>query len=338
MENKHYFLSANTSEGFYNFFDYSLDVSKKGYTYVLKGGSGTGKSTLMRKVGEYFEELGERVEYFHCSSDVSSLDGIRIVDRNVAVLDGTSPHVREANIAGVDSKIINLGDSISDEVRSKRADIEKLVNLKKKNYALVYSALKAAGRVYKLNYELEDQIKKPSKNLVEKILNQLNLENLGGMGSKRQLFRTVMFEDGEINFDKTNSYSKLLKIKAGITQGAQALEEVSNILQQKGYHVICFHDYLSPCHLESLLIEEVDTLIVRVPRDLRISSQSDVEILLDNDVIVDTLLQEASMYLQKARDCHFKIENIYSKFVDFSAHQEITSEIIQDIQTNFRSF
>ena len=131
MESKHYFLSANTNEGFCNYFDFATSPARDGYVYILKGGSGTGKSTLMKNVGKFFGGLGESIEFFHCSSDPESLDGVLIRERNVAVVDGTSPHVREANIPGADSKIINLGESISDSIRTKRKEIEKLYIKKK---------------------------------------------------------------------------------------------------------------------------------------------------------------------------------------------------------------
>ena len=68
MESKHYFLSANTNEGFCNYFDFATSRARDGYVYILKGGSGTGKSTLMKNVGKFFGGLGESIEFFHCSS------------------------------------------------------------------------------------------------------------------------------------------------------------------------------------------------------------------------------------------------------------------------------
>ena len=77
MKTHKYLASANTSLGFKNCFN-SINTTKNAFTYILKGGPGTGKSTLMKKIGKYFEDKGLFVEYFYCSSDANSLDGVRI--------------------------------------------------------------------------------------------------------------------------------------------------------------------------------------------------------------------------------------------------------------------
>ena len=44
---------------------------KEYYTYILKGGSGVGKSSMMKKVGERFAK-SEHVTCFYCSLDPDS--------------------------------------------------------------------------------------------------------------------------------------------------------------------------------------------------------------------------------------------------------------------------
>ncbi len=87
-----YFLGANTPGGFYSLMDKLLDPSKARAIYILKGGPGCGKSTLMKKLGAWAEELGHTPEYIWCSGDPDSLDGVIFPDLGVAVADGTAPH------------------------------------------------------------------------------------------------------------------------------------------------------------------------------------------------------------------------------------------------------
>ena len=42
---------------------------------------------------------GERIVYINCSGDPDSLDGAIFLDRNAAIVDGTSPHVLEPTYA-----------------------------------------------------------------------------------------------------------------------------------------------------------------------------------------------------------------------------------------------
>ena len=88
-----YFLAANSSSGFVSFFDELSNPEDDWRLFILKGGPGTGKSSLMKAIGAHMSALGKRVEFLHCSSDPSSLDGIILWEDKVCFSDGTAPHV-----------------------------------------------------------------------------------------------------------------------------------------------------------------------------------------------------------------------------------------------------
>jgi MoxR-like ATPase len=90
---RHFFPGGNTSHGFHSFYDYIISQDTARRKICIKGGPGTGKSTLMKNIGTFFNDKGYDIEYHHCSSDNNSLDGIVINALNVAILDGTAPHV-----------------------------------------------------------------------------------------------------------------------------------------------------------------------------------------------------------------------------------------------------
>lgn len=90
---RHLFPGGNTSKGFYSFYHYIISQDTARRKICIKGGPGTGKSTLMKSIGTFFNDKGYDIEYHHCSSDNNSLDGIVIKQLNIALLDGTAPHV-----------------------------------------------------------------------------------------------------------------------------------------------------------------------------------------------------------------------------------------------------
>lgn len=90
----HFFLGANSGQGFQNLFPRFCAPENHHDLIVLKGGPGAGKSTLMRTVGRAMEERGEQVEYLYCSGDPQSLDGVHIPRIRTAIVDGTAPHGR----------------------------------------------------------------------------------------------------------------------------------------------------------------------------------------------------------------------------------------------------
>ncbi len=101
-----FFLGSTSASGFSSKF-INLIKREGYYTYILKGGPGTGKSTLIKKICSEFSD--EDMEIYHCSSDIHSLDAVILNDSKVIVVDGTSPHVFEAEFPGVSQEIVNLG-------------------------------------------------------------------------------------------------------------------------------------------------------------------------------------------------------------------------------------
>ena len=87
-----YFLGANSPTGFYSLYPELIQPERARAIYILKGGPGCGKSTLMRRVGARMEEEGLDTEYILCSGDPDSLDALLLPQLGVALVDGTAPH------------------------------------------------------------------------------------------------------------------------------------------------------------------------------------------------------------------------------------------------------
>ena len=60
------FLGANTPEGFISLFDELYDPAEDWRAYIIKGGPGTGKSRLMRRVADELEQAGYTAQRVLC--------------------------------------------------------------------------------------------------------------------------------------------------------------------------------------------------------------------------------------------------------------------------------
>lgn len=150
---KKFFASANSSQGFQNEFPRCLGSdSGIDLLYIIKGGPGTGKSHLLRTVGRAAEAHGYATTYYCCSSDPTSLDGLRIEKEGRPTwgfVDGTAPHVWEPTLPGVKEEMINLGIFWhGDILRSRKEEIKKWDDLKDACYRLTYRDLAAAGATF----------------------------------------------------------------------------------------------------------------------------------------------------------------------------------------------
>ncbi|MBC8546753.1 hypothetical protein H8711_07370 [Clostridiaceae bacterium NSJ-31] len=87
-----FFLGANTPQGFVSRFDQLADPEDGWRKFVIKGGPGTGKSSLMKKLAAELSGRCDRMELIHCSSDVDSLDAVIVHNIKASIADGTPPH------------------------------------------------------------------------------------------------------------------------------------------------------------------------------------------------------------------------------------------------------
>lgn len=108
--NEAYFLGSSGKNGFFSCFSQLTPKIDGQYTYIIKGGPGTGKSSLMKKIAEELEKKDINCERIYCSSDPNSLDGVIFPSLRVSICDGTAPHTLDPDYPGATGEIVNLGD------------------------------------------------------------------------------------------------------------------------------------------------------------------------------------------------------------------------------------
>ncbi len=148
------FAAANSGKGFFSFYKDVFDRRGLERRYLIKGGPGTGKSYLLRSVAEYAHAKGKAVEYYRCSSDPDSLDGI-VIDERIAVLDATAPHSVEPELPGARDEIVNLGAFWDADALAVHAEeIAALTEKKSECYRRAYRFLAACDHLYADNRAL----------------------------------------------------------------------------------------------------------------------------------------------------------------------------------------
>lgn len=133
-----YFAASNSGAGFVSYYGEIFDPSRFARLYLIKGGPGTGKSSLMRRVALEAERRGLPVRRYACSSDPDSLDGVVVGDR-FAMLDSTAPHTQDTVLPGAADELIDLGRFWdAGELARARGEIVALNRRKKAAYARAY--------------------------------------------------------------------------------------------------------------------------------------------------------------------------------------------------------
>jgi Icc-related predicted phosphoesterase len=332
-----YFAAANSYHGFVSYFDRVFPSESFAKIFVLKGGPGTGKSSLMRKLSHYLSDKKYEVEEILCSSDPTSLDGV-IANNNgvrIAIIDGTAPHERDAIIPGAIDEIINLGDNWDERwLVGKRAEILSLVKEKKKAYQTAYNYLNAAGKCA----DIIDSTQEPhfnkfgAKCKAEGILSDIMAEESGDISTR------LLSSFGR--YGKYNLKSSESVYDAKITVSSDAylfLKTCAKTLMNRRVDITLFPSALDPKKLDAILLNS-SRLLIHTGNDADINGEDFLSIsTIDKERIrvasemKDEMLYEGARWFKIAAEIHSSLEDIYSSAMDFTKNDEIYSKIVSKI-------
>lgn len=327
--NKKYFPGANTGIGFVNSFSgINPPWAAPCYTYVLKGGPGVGKNTLMKKAVEAAEKAGYEAEEFRCASDPQSFDAVRIPDMGVILLDGTAPHIIDPVIPGAADEIVNLGHFINQKkFTGKRYLLKSLFDENSRHYRTAFAYLKAARDIKLSSIAAVREVM--NLDLVHRDISEIFSQNEPGE-SKRRLFSRSITPEGVIDFSDT-LFGGTKQINISGPCGAVIMEAAKSF----GGRLEFFMDPVTgdiPMHirLEDMVLSNSEA----------VSDSFSIEYFLTkpipdfiefNDEQIRLLTEKACDEISMCRQIHDEIEAIYRPFVDYEKVNRETEELFAKI-------
>ena len=326
---KKYFAAANTTQGFVSYYN---DIFKEcDSVYVIKGGSGTGKSRFMKEVAEHAKENRADVEYFYCSFDPLSLDGI-IINGETAVIDGTSPHVYEPTLPGVKENLVDLGafwDSAA--LKENKAEIESFINSKKACFEAAYSYLSAVGELDRSRNKILR--KRIDKDKISAFASRLMTELKPLRSGKAKVrITSALGRSGKVNFDTYKDIAtQSVAIGNEFGEGHIYLETIKNEAERFGIPVTVSYSPLYPNRLDRLLVGgEIEIFLEEISNiDL---SDSEAKEIKEINHISESIIKKAEEHFDAASRIHFEIEKIYVSAMDFSKKEKFTREFIEKMR------
>ncbi|MBQ9428511.1 MAG: hypothetical protein IJU41_03075 [Clostridia bacterium] len=310
-----YFPGANTGSGFYSLFSGIVQGGKPHYTYVLKGGPGVGKSTLMKTVAARAAARGYTVEEFHCASDPQSFDAVRIVERATVLLDGTAPHTIDPLYPGISGETLNLGIfKDKDAFAAQKAEVEAIAAQNRRAYTEAYAALAAASALQTAARDGVRSIEKTAFARAEKLL------AAESAGDTRSLFIASATPCGSVDY--LCNYAGSERIEFAGFAGLCALNDLAK--RAAGKAVTRFADFITPSDTFALWLPSARALLCRAPAEedgFAGAAQAQIGALtaLANDSLKSCLA------------LHDRIEEIYRPFVDYAAVSEQTERLLRKL-------
>jgi hypothetical protein len=335
-----FFAAANGYSGFRSYFPQVFDSKKYDLVFVLKGGPGTGKSSLMRSVKDYLKTNGFTTESILCSSDPYSLDGVIAENerKRIAILDGTAPHTRDANVPGAIDEIVNLGDGWNDTLlRENKNLILELNKRKNSSYAAAYKHLALAGKISDLSKEIKKEAIdcKNLKSVIKIAADELCKDEELGESDVRLISSFGRF--GKFSIDTTNkAQSEIIKVKdAGLASDIY-MNALTVELKKRKMKITVFPSVFSEEKTEAIYLHTSKRRVILsesedcnvFPQEL-FTSNPNIKIPKELSCAHDTFLSEAQKFFTFASDLHFELEKIYIGSMDFSKNEELLKKIIE---------
>ncbi len=328
---KDFFASANTYYGFRSYFADVFDSRRFDRIYVLKGGPGTGKSTLLKKIGNEALKMNTSLERFVCSSDLGSLDGVIIERENkrVALLDGTAPHERDAVLVGAVDVLVNLAEGIDiNRIRERKDEIVELNDKKSHAYKKAYEKLQKSSIFYtNIKAEISNAFDfKACVTACETVFSGLDIGGESACGTR------LLSSFSKCGRAFLNSTAQAVSHRIGVRgiYGSECifLTMLSELLSEKGIPYVKIVSALDPTQTEGIYFTDNDTMIVADNTDGADIDTRELLPINEKRAFFDgikalevgmKLYEEESRYaFEEASKYHFELEKIYGGAIDFS--------------------
>lgn len=352
----HLFPGANTPQGFYSLYDH-IAAAGANKIFVIKGGPGVGKSTFMKKIAADLTARGFDLEYHHCSADNNSLDAIYIPAGDIALLDGTAPHVVDPKHPGAVDEILHLGDFWNEAAMrapENKAAILKYTKACGFRFKRANDALKAAKayleewKAYYADALDQAAVYTASEDLIAELLPV----RLPKAGKVRRLFASAITYDGAKHWLDSlfgGASSRVVVRGEPGTGKSTILGRLADAAQARGYSLDVYHCPMYPDQVDHLYIRETGVAVITSFWPHEYTPAPD-DVLIDTNAFVDkeklaayaddidaaragykAAIDREIYQLGLAKKLHDELERYYVPHMDFAAIEELRLKTLDRI-------
>lgn len=354
---KKYFASGNTARGFYSLYESNLQGLDR--LFILKGGPGTGKSSLIQKVGDDWNKNGYDVEFIHSSSNHESLDGVLIPALKVGIVDGTAPQIIEPKAPGAVEEYINLGTAWDARtLKNQKGSILRLTGQISEWYRQADVKFKEALSLHDeweklyLNKMDTNRAERLTTKLVDMFFGKMRVNKLS---DARHRFFGAATPHGSVDFvpNLTAEIPKRYFMKGRPELGKSAmLEKMAEAAIARGFDVEIYHCGFDPQNLDMLIFRELGICVFdsMAPHEYFPKRDGDeiidmyellivpgtdemyAEQIRNNFSAFHIKMAEATSHLVKVKQLNDELKSIYTAAMDFSIVDQIRERISAEIK------
>lgn len=353
MPNIQYFLGGNTPSGFYSLYHQLSDPERFQAVYIIKGGPGSGKSTLMRRVGRHAQAAGLETEEVLCSGDPGSLDALILPQLRAALVDGTAPHVVEPKCPGVVERYIDLSgfydraglQPLKEQILDATAEYQG-------HYKRVYRCLGAAGELRRDMNELlssEPVRQKLAKRAAGIISRELKKPGADSAPAEQRFLSAVTHQGFMTLWDTVDAQAgRVYELVDNYGLAHHLLNPILTAALAAGHRAVACPDPMAPDRLAHVLLPDLSlafiTSTAEAPwphhayRRLRLDAMADGETYRTNRPrlrftkrVAAALAEEGVSGLSQAKEAHDRLERLYNPYVDFDGVAGLADQVADQV-------
>ncbi|MBR0534753.1 MAG: hypothetical protein IIX14_00080 [Clostridia bacterium] len=349
-----FFFGANNKNGYCSLYPGIYNPYEGGKHIILKGGPGTGKSTLMKKIAQKLVKEGYFIEHGFCSADPTSLDVVWAPEINFSILDGTSPHTFDPTLPGVSEHIVDLSVAWDKKYLSGHArEIGELtrknkeLHAKASDFLMVASQIDSQGVVLCNSFVDREKLERYAKRLAHRLVPERK-GNARGRVHKR--FLSGVTPEGIVTqYDTMVALSeKIVTIKDEYSAASPYIVSVvGEYAVDMGYDVYkCYCPLFPNFKAEHIIIPELKVALFTEnayhPSIDECGSRVHASRFFDKDAFSKNkeklhfqkkakkeLIDEAVRKISLALDIHNRLEEYYIKATNFGVIDEMSERIMK---------
>lgn len=342
-----FFMSAITPKGFVsNLKDLdNPEIYRK--CYLVKGGAGSGKSTLIKSAAAILGSDNAPCEFIHCSLDPSSLDGAIFHRSGITFADATAPHIIEPRFPSVFEEVVSLYECFDEKILlNYKSEIIRETEHKKTLLNRIESYVRAAGMLLSSNEEISSRCLNSEKlsNYITRLCMREFKKQSGKKGRAHNRYLSTLTSNGIVVFSDTalKLCNKIYTVndENGAVSGI-IMDAVGRMAVSAGYDIyLCRCPMSSNGRIDHILIPELslgfltsnkfhpieieNAKIIRSARFINKEKQNEYAFRLNfQRKAAKELLKEGAQLVGECLKTHKGIEGLYSIGADNLKRQKI---------------
>ncbi|OAB39814.1 PRK06851 family protein [Paenibacillus glacialis] len=353
---RNFYVGGNTAHGFTSFMDSSLQGLDR--IFILQGAPGTGKSELIRTIGDHMASTGYDIWLLHCASDNAGLDGMIVPQLKVGIIVGTAPYeIESLRLPETDLKYINLDEACdTNQLIIQKLEIENLNEQIAKAYQDAYDGYAEALRIHdewetvyiaNMDFQAADEL---TKEYIDTLYGERKLEKrsrvdhrfLGAATPKGAVDCVPNLTEGLKRF--------LIKGRPGSGKSTM-LKKLAAVAIERGFDVEIYHCGFDPNSLDMIIVRDLefaifdstapheyfpefatDEIVDMYTRCIKPGTDEEhAEAFTHIKERYTVQMKQSTQYLAEVKSLQDELKKIYTQSIDFSRVDRLKDGIQQEI-------